>query len=73
MMEIMLAHQGGWDEILMFAVPAGLAIFGLRWAERRARERAAGEGQEDSSTGASDGASSGPDDRPSGPTGPQRP
>lgn len=35
-----LAHQGGWDEVLMFAVPAALAIFGLRWAERRARQRA---------------------------------
>ena len=35
----MLAHQGGWDEILYFAVPAALAIYGLRWAERRARRR----------------------------------
>jgi hypothetical protein len=52
MMEPLLAHQGGWDEILMFAVPAGLAIFGLRWAERRARQRAdhggaSGDGAED--------------------------
>ena len=34
------AHQGGWDELLMFAVPALLAIYALRWAERRARRRA---------------------------------
>ncbi len=43
-MWIVLAHEGGWDEILMFAIPAGLAIFGLRWAEKRARKRAQDEG-----------------------------
>lgn len=35
-----IAHQGGWDEVLMFVIPAALAILGLRWAERRARHRA---------------------------------
>ncbi len=33
------AHQGGWDELLIFAVPALLAVYALRWAERRARRR----------------------------------
>lgn len=36
-----LAHQGGWDELLLFAVPAFLAVGALRWAERRARARGA--------------------------------
>ncbi|MFQ5967424.1 MAG: hypothetical protein ACE5MI_07420 [Acidimicrobiia bacterium] len=35
----LLAHQGGWDELLIFAVPAILAVLGLRWAERRSRAR----------------------------------
>lgn len=34
-----LAHYGGIDEIAVFVVPALLAIFAIRWAERRARER----------------------------------
>ena len=42
----LFAHQGGWDEVIMFVVPAGLAIFGLRWAERRARRRAGEESDE---------------------------
>lgn len=40
-MNWLLAHQGGWDEFLMFAVPAVLAVLGLRWAEKRSRARAA--------------------------------
>ena len=35
-----LAHQGGWDEVIYFAVPVVLAILAVRWAERRARRRA---------------------------------
>jgi hypothetical protein len=34
-----LAHYGGIDEIAIFAVPALLAIFAIRWAERRSRRR----------------------------------
>ena len=30
-----VAHQGGWDEILMFLVPIGLAVFLVRRLERR--------------------------------------
>ena len=42
-MRTVLAHQGGWDEFLYFAVPAVLAILGLRWVERRAARRRAEE------------------------------
>lgn len=48
---LMVAHQGGWDEILMFVIPGALAVYALRWAERRARERAeADEAAEQSDT-----------------------
>jgi hypothetical protein len=40
----LIGHLGGIDEIGIFLVPALLAIFALRWAEKRARERAASEG-----------------------------
>ena len=30
-----LAHQGGWDEILMVAVPCALLVWLLRVARRR--------------------------------------
>jgi hypothetical protein len=35
-----LAHEGGWDELLMFGVPIVLAVVAVRWAERRAKRRA---------------------------------
>ncbi len=38
---VVLLHQGGWDEILMFALPALATIWLLRRAERRARAEAA--------------------------------
>ena len=38
----MLAHQGGWDEMLMVLVPIALLVGLLRVAKRRA-ERAAAE------------------------------
>ena len=34
-----LAHQGGWDELLMFGAPILLAILAVRWVERRAKVR----------------------------------
>lgn len=40
----LIAHQGGWDEILLFVAPVALAIGGVRWAERRARARRAADG-----------------------------
>jgi hypothetical protein len=33
----LIAHQGGWDEILMFAVPVVLAVVAVRWVERRSK------------------------------------
>ena len=36
----LLAHQGGWDEFLMFAIPVGLGWWAIKAAERRSRERA---------------------------------
>jgi hypothetical protein len=45
----LLAHQGGWDEILLFAGPA-LAVIGfVVWAERKARARKLGQEAEESS------------------------
>lgn len=35
----LLAHQGGWDELIMFGVPIVLAVVGVRWAERRAKAK----------------------------------
>ena len=46
MLPVVLLHQGGWDEILMFAVPALVTIWLLRRAERRARAEAAAKEQE---------------------------
>lgn len=42
----LLAHQGGWDELALFVVPAIMAFLAIRWAERRAKRRA-GEGSND--------------------------
>jgi membrane protein implicated in regulation of membrane protease activity len=36
---IVLAHQGGWDEVVLFAVVGLVAVAALRRAERRARRR----------------------------------
>ncbi len=36
----LIAHQGGWDEILIVAIPALALLYGLRRAERRARREA---------------------------------
>jgi uncharacterized membrane protein len=35
----LLAHQGGWDEILWFSLPALAVLWWVRRAERSARER----------------------------------
>jgi hypothetical protein len=48
-----LAHQGGWDEILWFAGPIIVVMLWVRWAERKARSRArdiAGAGNDATST-----------------------
>ena len=39
-MSMLLAHQGGWDEILLIAGPIALAAVAfVVWAERKARIR----------------------------------
>ena len=34
-MEWLIAHQGGWDEALMFILPIALAVGAVKWAEKR--------------------------------------
>ena len=36
-----LAHQGGWDEFLMFAVPIIIAVGAVKYAERRGAKKQA--------------------------------
>ena len=43
---IPLAHGLYIDEILWFAIPVGLSLLVLRWAERKARVRAEAETKE---------------------------
>jgi len=43
MVNPVLAHMGGIDEIGIFLIPALLAIYALRRAERQARKRAEAE------------------------------
>jgi len=35
----LLAHQYGWDEIVLFAVPIVLALLAVRWAEKRSKRK----------------------------------
>ena len=44
---LVLAHQGGWDELLYIIVPVALIVLGVRWAEARARRRAEEEEREE--------------------------
>lgn len=41
-MAVFLAHQGGWDELIWFAVPIVAVVLWVRWAERRAVNRSKG-------------------------------
>ena len=62
---LFLAHQGGWDELLIYGIPViGVLLF-VRWAERRARQR-----RRVPSSGAEGGPTSMPgrDDVPEGPS-----
>lgn len=36
---IVIAHQGGWDEVLLFAIPVVVALVAVRLVERRAARR----------------------------------
>jgi hypothetical protein len=44
---MVLAHQGGWDEMLFVAVPLGLFAFLLFIANRKAQRRLDDEAEED--------------------------
>jgi cytochrome c-type biogenesis protein CcmH/NrfF len=48
-----VAHQGGWDEVLLFAVPVAVALIAVRIVERRARRT---QDQAEADSDASDGA-----------------
>jgi hypothetical protein len=36
--DALLAHQGSWDEILLFGVPVVVALAAVRFVERRHRK-----------------------------------
>ena len=40
-MDWLLAHQGGWDEILMFVAPIAIAVGAVKWADKRGRKKRA--------------------------------
>jgi hypothetical protein len=44
---VLLAHQGGWDEILLVLLPVGLFAFLLFVATKRAEKLAEQEDQEE--------------------------
>jgi len=44
---LVLAHQFGWDEILLFVVPVALALVAVRWFEKRSNRGAADEDEGD--------------------------
>jgi hypothetical protein len=47
MMPWLLAHAGGWDELLMFGIPIVLAVVAVRMVEARAKaKRTAAEPEE---------------------------
>lgn len=52
----MFAHQGGWDEMLYIALPVMGALWMLKAAERKARERAEQAAAEDVAPDESDAA-----------------
>jgi hypothetical protein len=41
-LDVVIAHKG-WDELLMFGAPVVLAVFAVRWAERRSKSEPDGE------------------------------
>ena len=55
MHDLVMAHQGGWDELAYIIIPVALIVVGVRWAEGRARRRA--EKSEDEDAGSEDSGS----------------
>lgn len=39
MHRLVLAHEWGWDELLYFGLPVVAVLCGVRWVEKRARQR----------------------------------
>jgi len=37
-LDTLIAHQGGWDELALFAIPVLLALGAVRFVERRHRK-----------------------------------
>lgn len=37
--DVIVGHQGGWDEIFLFVVPIVVALAAVRWVEKRNRAR----------------------------------
>lgn len=46
-MTMVLAHQGGWDEMLFVAIPLGLFAFLLYMANRKAQQHLDDEDSDD--------------------------
>jgi hypothetical protein len=44
---VVVAHQFGWDEILLFLVPIVLALAGVRWFEKRSSGKNSGDARDD--------------------------
>ena len=49
-MPMVLAHQGGWDEMLFVALPIGLFAFLLFIANRKAQAQLDAEQEDDTTT-----------------------
>jgi hypothetical protein len=49
-MGVVLAHQGGWDEMLFVALPIGLFAFLLYLANKRAQAQLDAEDKKDDDT-----------------------
>ncbi len=45
MRTVVLGHQGGWDELLLFAIPVAIALGAVKFVEVRARR--AGQSDDD--------------------------
>ena len=43
LVDALLAHQGGWDELAYFVVPVVVVLLAIRWVERRHRRKVAEE------------------------------
>lgn len=59
-----LAHQGGWDETLIFIVVVAVGLFVLRSAERKARLRAGAPEEADETVEGNQGTGGPGPDRP---------